>query len=185
MKSLIPLLVAAFVACTSVSSCTFDEILGNILVSTIKDPIRMRVNSPEFNSVDFTSDDFQFINFFSRDYPHTCGNAGDEFYVTIVRNMSTEGGDVVRLQLSLVEGKDQFEFGKKYILKETNYFNTGVRFRLDGDFYEYYVTDGWIVFTDSGEAKVMSGEFEFTALDKNSGNVMTVTNGSFDNLHFR
>ncbi|MDE5891109.1 MAG: hypothetical protein K2H10_08865, partial [Bacteroidales bacterium] len=59
--------------------------------------------------------------------------------------------DVVRLQLSLSEGKDQFEFGKKYILKETNYFNTGVRFRLDGDFYEYYVTDGWIVFTDSGK----------------------------------
>ena len=77
----------------------------------------MRVNSPEFNSVDFTSDDFQFINFFSRDYPHNCGNAGDEFYVTIVRNMSTEGGDVVRLQLSLREGKDQFEFGKNIFLK--------------------------------------------------------------------
>jgi hypothetical protein len=104
-----------------------------------------------------------------------------EFYVTISRTVSSDKGDTVDVFIRIREPGD-LEIGKKYILSPENSNKTGIHFYMDNTEYRYNLTDGQLVFTQFIVGEYISGEFEFTASEKNSGDIIHITNGTFEHL---
>ncbi|MCM1176535.1 MAG: hypothetical protein NC308_11100 [Clostridium sp.] len=62
---------------------------------------------------------------------------------------------------------------------------TFIDYYINGDYLRSTATEGWIVFTSIGNGQEpyrLSGMFEFTAVEENSGETMEVTEGRFENL---
>ena len=60
-----------------------------------------------------------------------------------------------------------------------------VIFTQNGESYEFFSTEGYFVFTEYqiiGGAEVLSGHFEFTAVDLDKNLTINVTDGTFENL---
>ncbi len=172
----IQLSVAAIVICCSLSACTLEEIIAGFLINTKSCPIRLMIDG-----VEYSDDEYTFINL-GRDHPHMYNRTFEgEFYVTISRTVSSDKGDTVDVFIRIREPGD-LEIGKKYILSPENSNKTGIHFYMDNTEYRYNLTDGQLVFTQFIVGEYISGEFEFTASEKNSGDIIHITNGTFEHL---
>jgi len=86
-----------------------------------------------------------------------------------------------------VRGEGTLETGRTYYFEvdEKTDHNTFIRYYIDNVEFRYVATEGWIRFYGLGNGQMpyrLSGEFEFTAVERNSGEVMKVTDGKFENL---
>lgn len=89
-----------------------------------------------------------------------------------------------------------YEMNKKYIVDLTkentligvaDYARIRASYKVNGCEYNYKATQGWFKITNVRQEEdkkglFISGEFAFTAVDENSGDVLTVENGRLDNF---
>ena len=171
---IIPLLISCFVILTSMSECKKGEVL--FLTHVEYSPI-----NAELNGVLFTSGDYVYRNWGGS--PFDFVDDESEFYFSFYRYIASED-DEVRISLFMHE-TTPFELNKKYELSSEEAKRATISFKENGVDYRFRSIEGYIVFTECkrGDTScIMSGYFEFTAVDSNNGLTLEVTNGIFENL---
>ena len=106
-----------------------------------------------------------------------------EFYFSFYRDIASED-DKVLISLYLHENTP-FELNKKYELGSEKTKRATISFKKNGVDYLFSAIEGYIVFTDlwrGSSSSIISGCFEFTAIDIEKGLTLKVTNGIFQDL---
>lgn len=161
-----------------VSSCKNGDI--PFIRFTSHCPVNAKINGTNFTSQNYTIVLGQPPATFSR---HT-----NYFYFFFQRKLAA-GEKKVLLTIQAVQD-GQLELNKKYPLSTITEGNLAyssfgkVSFTHNEESYEFVSTEGYIVFTEcqiNGLA-VLSGYFEFVAVDSNKNITITVTDGTFENL---
>lgn len=90
-----------------------------------------------------------------------------------------------------------YEMNKKYLVdptkeiafsSSTGFTQIRATYVINGCEYDYKATQGWFMITDVQQEEdkedglFISGEFAFTAVDEESGDILTIENGSLDNI---
>ena len=157
-----------------VSSCKKGDI--PFIRYTANCPINAEINGTLFTSENYTSVLGQI--------PSTLTLYPEYFFFSFQRNL-TAGENAVMLTISAHED-GSFELNKKYPLS-TKYENSygQVIFTQNGEGYEFVSTEGYIVFTKYqviGGTEIVSGHFEFTAIDSDKNLTINITDGTFEDL---
>lgn len=161
-----------------VSSCKNGDI--PFIRFTYHCPIHATINGTLFISENYTSVLGQT--------PASLSRYTTYFYFLFQRKLS-DGENKVLLTIQAVPD-GQIELNKKYPLStitENNIAHSSfgkVSFTQNEESYEFVSTEGYVVFTEcqiNGLA-VISGYFEFTAVDSNKNITINVTDGTFENL---
>lgn len=161
-----------------VSSCKNGDI--PFIRTTYHCPVNAKINGTNFTSQNYTIVLGQTPASLSR-YP--------EFFNFFFQRKLTDGENKVLLMIQTVQD-GQLELNKKYPLSTIIENNLGhssfgkVTFTQNEESYEFVSTEGYVVFTEcqiNGLA-VISGYFEFTAVDSNKNITINVTDGTFENL---
>lgn len=172
------LLMTSFVILTSMSECEQGNV--PLLEYTRYSSINAEINGVLFTSGDYTyrawgGNPFGFVKF------------DDRFGFDILRDI-VSGDDEVTLQISIGEDSS-FELNKKYSLDSFGSHKFGkISFTENGVAYNFISNEGYIIFTeckggeDGTSSYILSGCFEFTAVDSEKDLTITVTNGTFENI---
>ena len=165
--------VSSLLILTMVSSCKKGDI--PFIRYTANCPINAEINGTLFTSENYISVLGQI--------PSTLTLYPEYFFFSFQRNL-TAGENTVKLTINVEDSS--FELNKKYPLS-TKYENSygQVIFTQNGEGYEFVSTDGYIVFTNYqviGGTEIVSGHFEFTAVDSDKNLAINITDGTFENL---
>ena len=156
------------------SSCKKGEI--PFIRYTANCPINAKIDGTLFSSESYTSVLGQTSSTLTL-YP-------EYFYFYFQRNL-TAGKNAVMLTISAHED-GSFELNRKYPLSTKSENSYGqVIFTQNGESYEFVSTEGYFVFTEYqiiGGTEVLSGHFEFTAVDLDKNLTINITGGTFENL---
>lgn len=161
-----------------VSSCKNGDI--PFIRFTYHCPIHATINGTLFISENYTSVLGQT--------PASLSRYTTYFYFLFQRKLSDGENKVLLTIQAAPDG--QIELNKKYPLStitENNIAHSSfgkVSFTQNEESYEFVSTEGYVVFTEcqiNGLA-VISGYFEFTAVDSNKNITINVTDGTFENL---
>lgn len=175
---ILSLLMASFILLTSMSECKQGDV--PLVEYTRHSPINAEINGVLFTSGDYTyhawgGNPFGFVKF------------DDRFGFDILRDI-VSGDDEVTLQISIGE-EIPFELNKKYSIDSFNSHKFGkISFTENSVAYTFISSEGYIIFTeckggeDGTSSYVLSGRFEFTAVDSEKNLTITVTNGTFENI---
>lgn len=165
--------VSSLLILTMVSSCKKGDI--PFIRYTANCPINAEINGTLFTSENYISVLGQI--------PSTLTLYPEYFFFSFQRNL-TAGENTVKLTINVEDSS--FELNKKYPLS-TKYENSygQVIFTQNGEGYEFVSTEGYIVFTNyqvTGGTEIVSGHFEFTAVDSDKNLTINITDGTFENL---
>jgi len=132
----------------------------------------------------YSGEEFTYLHWGAQ--PHGYSETQNGFRLYIMRSVQTNDGNIVSISIFLDEN-GSIESGKKYFLQPNGKptHHTFIDYYVNDDYFRYVATEGWIRFSSLGNGQMpyrLSGEFEFTAVEQNSGEVMKVTDGKFDNL---
>lgn len=171
------LLMTSFVILTSMSECKQGDV--PLVEYTKYSPV-----NADINGVSFTSGDYTYLAWGGNPFGFMKYDEGFGFGIT--RDI-VSGDDEVTIHISIREDVP-FELNKKYILDNPQNKFGKITFKENGVVYNFISTEGYIIFTDckGGEdgtsSYILSGCFEFTAVDSEKDLTITVTNGTFENI---
>ena len=174
---ILSLLIVSFIILTSMSECKQGDV--PLVEYTKYSPV-----NADINGVSFTSGDYTYLAWGGNPFGFMKYDEGFGFGIT--RDI-VSGDDEVTIHISIREDVP-FELNKKYILDNPQSKLGKITFKENGVVYNFISTEGYIVFTDciGGEdgtsSYILSGYFEFTAVDSEKDLTITVTNGTFENI---
>ncbi len=177
LERILSLLIVSFIILTSMSECKQGDV--PLVEYTKYSPV-----NADINGVSFTSGDYTYLAWGGNPFSFMKYDEGFGFGIT--RDI-VSGDDEVTIHISIREDVP-FELNKKYILDNPQSKLGKITFKENGVSYNFISTEGYIVFTDciGGEdgtsSYILSGYFEFTAVDSEKDLTITVTNGTFENI---
>ena len=172
---ILSLLIVSFIILTSMSECKQGDV--PLVEYTKYSPV-----NADINGVSFTSGDYTYLAWGGNPFSFMKYDEGFGFGIT--RDI-VSGDDEVTIHISIREDVP-FELNKKYSLDSHKFGK--ISFTENGVAYNFVSNEGYIIFTDckGGEdgtsSYILSGCFEFTAVDSEKDLTITVTNGTFENI---
>ena len=167
-KSYIFLLLASVIILTSMSECKFSLNPWSIEHSYV---------TAELNGRHYVSTVAEAFGGAGRREPTLRVYLNDEYFYFRVERQLFSGENSVWLGINY-EYPSQLEPNKKYDLMEDDITNNRPHVTASG--YDFYLTEGSLMFTSYVDESHYAGTFEFTAYNEELDSTIVATNGTFE-----